>query len=553
MARFVCVLGLALAWIGCGADRTELVVVVDSDLAVPAAIDAVRLVVISPSGVERSEVVALEDSSSLPLILYLEPAGSRLEPVDVTATGLRSGSDVVERRLRTGFVRGQSRVVHLVLRRSCVGVSCGTDETCTERGCDGVDVPGTELPRWSGRPPPIPSGDAGRDAAMPDAETTDAPMPDGGSGDGGPDDGGPPDASCEAGWDDCDRMVSNGCETPLTTPTDCGSCGNDCTLDHVTTPTCAAGTCAIGTCEPGWDDCNGSPGDGCEESVRTITSCGSCSMRCGPLANATATCASGTCEVASCSSGFYDCDMLASNGCETNVMTSVMHCGMCGNACMLPGATQACSRGGCTTGSCLPGFAQCDGNPMNGCEPAMTRYPDADGDGYGNPAMPTSGCGTGSGVLDGTDCDDTDRDVHPGAPEPVGCDMVDQDCDMMTDDGVDGCSCADPVLVTGDVSFDGVTCGTSDFLSAMCAMAGLGDTVFQVRMMALGTVAITVTGGSDEMDLVYRGTSCPGMEVVCTQHAGTMMRSLAAGTHYFQITPDHATCYGPYRITFNYL
>src|SRR5690349_8512721 len=116
MGRWGCVVGLALASIGCGADRTELVVVVDSDLAVPAALDAVTLVVGSPSGVERRETVMLEDASSLPLILYLEPAGSQLEPVDVTAIGLRTGGPVVERRLRTGFVRGQSRVIHLVLR-----------------------------------------------------------------------------------------------------------------------------------------------------------------------------------------------------------------------------------------------------------------------------------------------------------------------------------------------------------------------------------------------------------------------------------------------------
>jgi len=57
-----------------------------------------------------------------------------------------------------------------------------------------------------------------------------------------------------------------------------------------------------------------------------------------------------------------------------------------------------------------------------------TWHPDADGDGYGDSTTAVEACVQPEGWLaDGTDCDDTDPDVHPGGAETLS-DGVDSDC-----------------------------------------------------------------------------------------------------------------------------
>ncbi len=73
-----------------------------------------------------------------------------------------------------------------------------------------------------------------------------------------------------------------------------------------------------------------------------------------------------------------------------------------------------------------------DDNPVD----ATTWYQDADGDGYGDPATGAASCTQPAGTVgDATDCDDTNPDAHPDAPE--ACDAaVDLNCDgyVGTDD-----------------------------------------------------------------------------------------------------------------------
>ena len=102
-------------------------------------------------------------------------------------------------------------------------------------------------------------------------------------------------------------------------------------------------------------------------------------------------------------------------------------------------------------------------------------YVDADGDGFGDPStgVVISACDgdVGDMVTDGTDCDDADPEVYPGAAEDV-CDGIDNDCDAEVDEGgtlgfadADGDGFGDPdtvvsACVPGSV-MDGTDCDDS--------------------------------------------------------------------------------------------
>lgn len=74
----------------------------------------------------------------------------------------------------------------------------------------------------------------------------------------------------------------------------------------------------------------------------------------------------------------------------------------------------------------------CDGEVDEDAE-ARTWFEDLDGDGFGHPELQTLSCSAPEGYVDnGEDCDDTDSEVHPGAPERLN--QVDTDCSGVIDD-----------------------------------------------------------------------------------------------------------------------
>jgi hypothetical protein len=165
------------------------------------------------------------------------------------------------------------------------------------------------------------------------------------------------DPHCNPGFGNCDAMMpngnNNGCETALTTTSNCGACGRACRGPNANNACVADGmggyACAIGSCAAGFGNCDSLVDNGCETALNTdVNNCGACGRRCatGAGTNVTsATCNMGRCQLR-CAPGFADCDGNPSNGCEAN-LSSNEHCGFCGNNCT---GMSGCSMGAFTCG-----------------------------------------------------------------------------------------------------------------------------------------------------------------------------------------------------------
>lgn len=250
----------------CGrAPATELVVVVDSDLGIPAEMDAVRVRVTRPDRTMADQTQPLTGASDLPLTLGIVADGASLGPIDVVAEGVLRGTVVVSRSARTTLVRGETRVLTLYLVRSCIGTTCPAGQSCTEHGCAPLEV--VTLPPWTGTPPRL-----GEDAGFVDAGPRDAGMLD-----GGPRDASLPDAGPCTVDGDCDDGVA--CTADRCTAGTCDHAANDaacddhepCTDDHCAPSGCAHDPntvpCDDGVFCNGIDVCGGGvcthPGDPC--------------------------------------------------------------------------------------------------------------------------------------------------------------------------------------------------------------------------------------------------------------------------------------------------
>lgn len=177
-------LALALALIACddGAS-TELIVVVDTDLAIPGALDRVDIRVMSPGGrsVSASASFVGAEAVTLPVSLGVTPSGDGdTGAVRIEVTGLSADTVVVTGRVTTSFVEGERRLVPIFLEAACATVDCSSDEdTCRLGTCVSAAVAPETLPLFDG-PPGRLDGGAPRDATPPDAMPADAsPCPPG--------------------------------------------------------------------------------------------------------------------------------------------------------------------------------------------------------------------------------------------------------------------------------------------------------------------------------------------------------------------------------------
>ena len=298
---------------------------------------------------------------------------------------------------------------------------------------------------------------------------------------------------CNGGFANCDAQPGNGCEAILQTdPNNCGACGTKCNSFQ----TCMNGQCKNNPCGPGTADCNSNINDGCETSIETVQNCGFCKNACN-LANANEACTMGMCTIESCVAGFDDCDKVTGNGCEVDV-TKVANCGTCGNVCPSgPNSTATCTNGMCGL-NCAPNFADCNNDPTDGCE-ANLQTSTANCGMCGHVCSGTNSVSTActTGMCAPTCLDGFGNCIKPAAP------MMDDGCETVVLDDVFNCGAC------------GRTCSGTNTASRVCT----GSTCTSTCDLGFANCITPMVGMNDdgcELNAQTNGFNCGGCGNDCS-------------------------------------
>lgn len=125
---------------------------------------------------------------------------------------------------------------------------------------------------------------------------------------------------------------------------------------------CEASGCTVVSCDAGWTDCDKDPSNGCETHTDAdVDNCGACKRACSSTGVAAKVCSGGVCT-STCVPGKGNCAQpaapAADDGCETSTASNNQDCGGCGNACAnaMFNTNPACDQGlaaqkvcGCST------------------------------------------------------------------------------------------------------------------------------------------------------------------------------------------------------------
>ena len=276
------------------------------------------------------------------------------------------------------------------------------------------------------------------------------------------------------------------------------------------TEACDGGVCAQPSCTAGFADCNGVPGDGCETSLDSVDHCGRCGVECANEHGST-TCAGESATTFACAptcgSGFADCDLDPSNGCETNLNTDSTHCGTCGFACPANGGTPRCQAGACGVSACNQGFGDCKN--AGACSENLNTDPNNCGH-----------CGHVCSSAHGTP-------LCNGGSCQIACEAGWGDCNSgVVDAGTpadDGCETKLNVLDSGGSVQDCGACG------AQCIRRSL--TTINLQQCALGVCARDCFSGQGDCDNNRNDPSCGNKTCGCETILGNNVNDCGACGH----------------------
>lgn len=257
------------------------------------------------------------------------------------------------------------------------------------------------------------------------------------------------------------------------------ACSTSCELPHASA-NCRDGACSVLQCDDSWADCDGAQANGCETNVMTsVKHCGECGNVCHDATNGTAICRVGTCRLSSCVAPYGDCDGNTSNGCESNGDTDLNNCGGCGVACQLPHSVATCSSGNCAVAVCEEGWADCNGFAADGCEVYVL-------DSLSHCGSCRASCAPDGGVGECVQGECSISRCNPGL----------KDCNQSADDGCES-----------DLQLDPANCGA-------CRVAC--EPVNGTSTCERGTCAIACASGYADCD----GNAANGCETQTLDNAG---------------------------------
>jgi len=338
---------------GCVQPRTEIVVRVESEVAwgVGRTVQSVVLTVrrgsaTGPLRSARSMALGAEAARrTLPLYVGLLPAVDSDALVWIEALGCADPNGctvsdaVVAQRAVVAFARGETLEVPLLLASACVGVTCASDQRCAVGGRCEAATRATVGPFVGATPDAAIAVDAPTDGDIAEEAVADAPPADrndlGASADG-------VDASTDTGpiCGPLEGVCGGACVALLLDPEHCGACGRHCPSGEHATPSCNGGRCEL-ICATGFLACLGGV---CQDVRSDVANCGACGLRCPGGDHGLPACAAGRCVLDCSTTGYADCDGDPANGCESALGSDPSNCGGCGRACE---AGQRCALGMC--------------------------------------------------------------------------------------------------------------------------------------------------------------------------------------------------------------